>query len=44
MLGDNILIGACLGFRVRASIADFANEVDFYVAEANAAEAARYTG
>lgn len=30
--------------RVRALIADFANEVDFYVAEANAAEAAGTIG
>lgn len=42
VLDANILIRACLGIRVRALIADFANEVDFYVAEANAAEAAGY--
>ncbi|MFI0403642.1 MAG: hypothetical protein ACH34U_12105 [Cyanobium sp.] len=29
---------------MRALIADFAHEVDFYVAEANAAEAAGYIG
>jgi predicted nucleic acid-binding protein len=44
VLDANILIRACLGVRVRALIADFANEVDFYVAEANAAEAAGYIG
>ena len=44
MLDANILIRACLGVRVRALIADFTNEVDFYVAEANAAEAAGYIG
>jgi predicted nucleic acid-binding protein len=40
----NILIRACLGVRARALIADFASEVDFYVAEANAAEASGYIG
>ena len=44
VLDANILIRACLGVRVRALIADFALEVDFYVAEANAAEAAGYIG
>ena len=44
VLDANILIRACLGVRVRALIADFANEVDFYVTEANAAEAAGYIG
>ncbi|MEY4354549.1 MAG: hypothetical protein RLZZ609_2790 [Cyanobacteriota bacterium] len=44
VLDANILIRACLGVRVRALIADFAHEVDFYVAEANAAEAAGYIG
>ena len=44
VLDANILIRACLGVRVRALIADFANEVDFYVAEANTAEAAGYIG
>lgn len=42
VLDANILIRACLGVRVRALIADFANDVAFYVAEANAAEAADY--
>ena len=41
VLGANILIRACLGIRVRQLIADFASEVDFLVAEANAAEASR---
>lgn len=44
VLDANLLIRACLGVRVRALIAHFANEVDFYVAEANAAEAAGYIG
>jgi len=39
VLDANILFRACLGVRVRALIADCVNEVDFYVAEANAAEA-----
>jgi len=37
VLDANILIRACLGIGVRALIADFANEVDFYVAGAAAA-------
>ena len=41
VLDANILIRACLGIRVRQLIADFASEVDFLVAEANAAEASR---
>jgi hypothetical protein len=44
VLDANILISACLGVRVRVLIADFVNEVDFYVAEANAAEAAGTIG
>lgn len=37
VLDANILIRAYLGVRARILIADFINEVDFYVAEANAA-------
>jgi hypothetical protein len=44
VLDANILIRAFLGVRVRVLIADFVNEVDFDVAEANAAEAAGYIG
>ena len=44
VIDANILIRACLGVRARALIADFASEVDFYVAEANAAEASGYIG
>jgi predicted nucleic acid-binding protein len=44
VMDANILIRACLGVRARALIADFASEVDFYVAEANAAEASGYIG
>jgi hypothetical protein len=39
VLDAHILIRACLGIRVRQLIADSASEVDFFVAEANAAEA-----
>lgn len=42
VLDANILIRGCLGVRVRALIADSAREVDFFVAEANAAEASGY--
>lgn len=44
VIDANILIRACLGVRARALIVDFASEVDFYVAEANAAEASGYIG
>jgi hypothetical protein len=44
VLDSNILIRACLGVRVRVLIADVVNEVDFYGAEANAAEAAGTIG
>jgi hypothetical protein len=39
MLDANILIRACLDIRVRDLIAAYASEVDFFVAEANGAEA-----
>ena len=42
VLDANILIRACLGIRVRQLIADYASKVDFFVAEANAAEASGY--
>jgi len=42
VLDANILIRGCLGVRVRSLIADSAREVDFFVAEANAAEASGY--
>ena len=42
VLDANILIRACLGIRVRQLIADSAGAVDFFVAEANAAEASGY--
>jgi predicted nucleic acid-binding protein len=38
----NILIRGCLGVRVRTLIANYADLVDFFVAEANLAEAADY--
>jgi predicted nucleic acid-binding protein len=38
----NILIRGCLGVRVRTLIANYADRVDFFVAEANLAEAADY--
>jgi predicted nucleic acid-binding protein len=38
----NILIRGCLGMRVRSLIASYSDQVDFFVAEANAAEAADY--
>ena len=42
VIDANILIRGCLGVRVRALIADYADRVDFFVAEANVAEAAHY--
>jgi predicted nucleic acid-binding protein len=42
VLDANILIRACLGIRVRDLIAAYASEVDFFVAEANGAEAESY--
>jgi predicted nucleic acid-binding protein len=42
VIDANILIRGCLGMRVRTLIADYADRVDFFVAEANVAEAARY--
>ncbi len=42
VLDANILIRGCLGVRVRTLIADYADQVDFFVAEANVAEAAHY--
>lgn len=42
VLDANILIRGCLGLRVRALIAHYADQVDFFVAEANVAEAAAY--
>ena len=42
VLDANILIRGCLGVRVRNLIADYADRVDFFVAEANVAEAAGY--
>ena len=42
VLDVDILMRACLGVRVRALMADSANEVDVF-AEANAAEAAGYS-
>jgi predicted nucleic acid-binding protein len=42
VLDANILIRGCLGLRVRALIARYADQVDFFVAEANVAEAAAY--
>ena len=42
VLDANILIRGCLGVRVRTLIADYADQVDFFVAEANVAEAAGY--
>lgn len=38
----NILIRGCLGMRVRSLIASDSDRVDFFVAKANAAEAADY--
>lgn len=40
VIDANILIRGCLGVRVRTLIADYADRVDFFVAEANVAEAA----
>jgi hypothetical protein len=40
VIDANILIRGCLGMRVRTLIADYADRVDFFVAEANVAEAA----
>lgn len=42
VIDANILIRGCLGVRVRSLIADYADRVDFFVAEANVAEAAGY--
>ncbi|NDC16298.1 MAG: hypothetical protein EBZ76_14350 [Synechococcaceae bacterium WB9_2_170] len=42
VIDANILIRGCLGVRVRTLIADYADRVDFFVAEANVAEAAHY--
>jgi hypothetical protein len=42
VLDANILIRACLGVRVRTLISQFAGEVDFFVAEANANEVSSY--
>ena len=42
LIDANILIRGCLGVRVRTLIADYADRVDFFVAEANFAEAAHY--
>jgi predicted nucleic acid-binding protein len=42
VLDANILIRGCLGLRVRALIARYADHVDFFVAEANVAEATAY--
>jgi len=42
VIDANILIRGCLGVRVRTLIADYADRVDFFVAEANVAEAAGY--
>ena len=42
VLDANILIRACLGERVRRLIALYAERVDFFVAEANVAEASEY--
>lgn len=42
VLDANILIRGVLGVRVRALIAQYLTEVDFYVAEANAVEAGLY--
>ena len=41
-LWNSELIRGCLGVRVRTLIADYADRVDFFVAEANVAEAAHY--
>ena len=42
VIDANILIRGCLGLRVRTLIAEYADQVDFFVAEANVAEAAAY--
>lgn len=42
VIDANILIRGCLGIRVRTLIAEYADQVDFFVAEANVAEAAAY--
>ena len=42
VLDANILIRGCLGLRVKCLIATYADQVDFYVAEANVTEAAHY--
>ena len=42
VIDANILIRGCLGIRVRTLIAEYADQVDFFVGEANVAEAAAY--
>ena len=42
VLDANILIRGCLGVRVNRLIAAYADQVDFFVAEANVAEATFY--
>ena len=42
VLDTNILIRAVFGVRVSALIAEYADRVDFFVAQANAEEAAHY--
>ena len=42
VLDANILIRSCLGVRVNRLIATYADQVDFFVAEANVAEATFY--
>jgi predicted nucleic acid-binding protein len=42
VIDANILIRGCLGLRVRTLIAEYSDQVDFFVAEANVAEAAAY--
>jgi len=41
VIDANILIRGCLGLRVRSLIAEYADQVDFFVAEANVAELAK---
>ena len=42
VIDASILIRGCLGRRVRTLIAEYTDQVDFFVAEANVAEAAAY--
>jgi predicted nucleic acid-binding protein len=42
VIDANILIRGCLGLRARTLIAEYADQVDLFVAEANVAEAAAY--